>query len=177
MVEQPRGTTSNPYVRTTPGDAWAAEADAAHRRGTQRLLDVRTAPATPPVQAALGLTDGGQVVSRRRLMLLDDVPVEIADSYYPAALAAETPLAAPTKIRGGAVAALGHPATEILEQVTARPPDESEIATLAIDPHEPLLQLTRISYDATGRPVEYSVNRMIARRSPPLTYRLRVVAP
>ena len=49
--------------------------------------------------------------------------------------------------------------------------------TLAIVAAEPLLLLTRISYDKTQQPVEYAVNRLIARRCPPLAYRMRVTAP
>lgn len=179
MADQARGTTSNPYVVAgpAPGDAWAAETG---RRGRQRLLDVRTAAPTPTVRVALGLAEGEPVVTRSRLLLLDDVPVEIADSFYPGSFAAGSPLAAPAKIRGGAVAALaalGHPAAEVAEQVTARRPDRFEIETLGVDPHEPMLVLTRISYDAAGLPVEYAVNRMIARRCPPIAYRLRVDEP
>ena len=176
MADQSRGTTSNPYVQAgpDPSDAWAAETG---RRGHQRLLDVRTAAPTPAVRAALDLPVGEQVVTRSRLMLLGDVPVEIAESFYPGSFAAGSPLAVAAKIRGGAVAALaalGHPAAEVAEEVTARRPDRFEIETLGVDPHEPMLVLTRISYDAAGRPVEYAVNRMIARRCPPIAYRLRV---
>jgi DNA-binding GntR family transcriptional regulator len=171
---------SNPYVVAGGGDAWSAEATAAGRRGTQRLLDVRVAEPIDEVRAALDLPTGERVVCRSRLMLLDDAPVEIADSFYPASFAAGSPLASPAKIRGGAVAALAaldRAAAEVAELVTARLPDPYEMDMLAIPAGEPLLLLSRISYDASGRPVEYAVNRMIARRSPPLSYRMRVTGP
>lgn len=167
----------NPYVVAGGGDAWSAEAAASGRKGTQRLLEVRIAEPGDEVLAALGLPDGEQVVCRSRLMLLDDVPVEIADSFYPASFAAGSPLASPAKIRGGAVAALaalGRAAAEVIESVTARLPDSPETQLLAIPAIEPLLLLSRISYDATGVPVEYAVNRMIARHAAPLVYRMRV---
>lgn len=170
----------NPYVVAGGGDAWAAEAAEAGRRGTQRLLDARLAAATDEVRAALHLGPAEQVVCRSRLMLLDGVPVEIADSFYPASFAAGSPLAEPAKIRGGAVAALaalGRAATETAELVTARLPDKYEMDVLAITAQEPLLVLTRVSRDKAGEPVEYAVNRMVARRSAPLAYRMRVAQP
>ncbi|GIE96533.1 GntR family transcriptional regulator [Paractinoplanes rishiriensis] len=168
---------SNPYVVAGSGDAWSAEAAAAGRRGTQRLLDVSVISPHEGVRAALSTPDDGQVVCRSRLMLLDGVPVEIADSFYPAEVAVGSPLASPGKIKGGAVAALaelGHAAAEIAETVTARLPDKSEMDLLEIASDEPLLVLSRISFDAAGRAVEYAVNRMIASRTKPLAYRMRV---
>jgi DNA-binding GntR family transcriptional regulator len=169
---------SNPYVVAGSGDAWSAEAAAAGRRGTQRLLDVSVISPDDEIRAALGVPDDQQVVCRSRLMLLDDVPVEIADSFYPGDFAIGSPLASRGKIRGGAVTALaevGHAAAEVVETVTARLPDKSEMDLLAIASGEPLIVLSRISYDARGRAVEYAVNRMIASRTTPLVYRMRVV--
>jgi GntR family transcriptional regulator len=170
----------NPYVVAGGGDAWATEAAAAGRRGTQRLLDVGLAAATDEIRAALDLTLGEQVVRRSRLMLLDEIPVEIADSFYPASFAAGSSLATPSKIPGGAVAALaalGRPAAEAAELVTARLPDKYEMDVLAVTAEEPLLVLTRVSHDKAGKPVEYAVNRMVARRCAPLAYRMRMVHP
>ena len=168
----------NPYVVAGAGDAWRAEAAASGRRGTQRLLEVRTLAPGDEVRAALALGEGELAVLRSRLMLLEDVPVEIAESFYPASFAVGTPLSASGKIRGGAVAvlaSLGRAAAEVAEAITACLPTPSEMDILAIDRGEPLLLQTRISYDKSGEPVEYSVNRMVARRSRPVEYRLKVM--
>lgn len=167
----------NPYVVAGAGDAWRAEAAAAGRRGTQRLLDVRTLTPGDDVRAALALGEGELAVLRSRLMLLDDVPVEIADSFYPASFAANTPLAGEGKIRGGAVAVLrklGRAAAEVTESITARLPDPAEVDILGISPTDPLLVLSRVSYDDAGNAVEFAVNRMVAARSNPVEYRLKV---
>lgn len=58
------------------------------------------------VAALLGVKPGSLVTVRRRVMLLDDVLVQLADSYYPADLAHGTPLAESEKIPGDTVAAL-----------------------------------------------------------------------
>jgi len=101
---------------------------------------------------------------------------KLADSYYPAGIAAGTPLALPAKIRGGAVtllAEMGHVFTDIVEEITARLPDSDEMSLLDIQDDEPLIILRRLSRDATGTPVEFAVNRMVAYATPPLTYRTR----
>src|SRR5437867_3785016 len=98
-------STSAPYVASgsaRAGDAWATEAAAAGRRGTQTIAWAREVPAAAHVATALDLPEGSPVVTRRRVVLLDDQPVELADSYYPPSIAAGTALAEPTKIRGGA---------------------------------------------------------------------------
>lgn len=100
---QDRGTTSEAYVVAGTGDAWSAEAAAQGRVGTQRLLGASVADPPESVRVALGLQPGEQVVVRSRLMMVDDRPVEIATSYYPAAIAAGTSLAEQGKIRGGAI--------------------------------------------------------------------------
>src|SRR5436305_1117472 len=100
-------SVSAPYV--TPrasGDPWMQEAAQHGRTGTQRLREVLTIPPPPAVAEALDLQPGKPVVVRRRVMLLDNQPVELTDSYYPATIAGGTPLAEHRKIPGGAVTLL-----------------------------------------------------------------------
>ncbi|BFU47924.1 UTRA domain-containing protein [Krasilnikovia sp. MM14-A1004] len=181
MTDQRGETTSDPYVSVGAGDAWSADAAALGKSGTQRLLDVSvTADVPDTVRTALRLQATDHVVRRRRLMLLDDCPVEIAASYYPASIAADTDLARPGKIRGGAIAALvalGHAPADIFEQVIARHPEADEPELLQVEWHEPILVLTRTNIDAAGRAVEHAVNCMVARLSGPLSYRMRRSTP
>ena len=90
-------SVSLPYVTGEPGDAWAAEAKAHGGKGTQRLVTVDTQPAPEAVASALKLQPGEQVVVRSRVILLDDHPVELVDSYYPASIARDSRLAETTK--------------------------------------------------------------------------------
>lgn len=176
----PRWTsTSDPYITQHQGDAWATEAAARGHIGSQQLLAVDTIPAEPHIRHALNLTDGEQVVVRRRLILEDNQPVELADSYYPHHIAGDTPLAEHRKVKGGALrvlADLGRTPTHVVEHVTARRPDSHEQATLHVGEHEPLLVLTRLSRDADGHPVEYAVMRAVASRTTGHTYQMQVTA-
>src|SRR3954454_23367144 len=94
----PWTSVSMPYVSGQRGDAWAAEAAQHGGTGTQKLLAVDEVPASASVAEMLGLSQGEPVVVRRRLILFDDHPVELADSYYPAAIARGTRLAEARKI-------------------------------------------------------------------------------
>nr|WP_127892708.1 UTRA domain-containing protein [Streptomyces sp. S10(2018)] len=167
-------STSLPYL--TPqekgdGDAWAAEAEAQGRRGTQRILHAGEVPAPAEVARLLGVDEGEPVVVRRRLILLDEMPNELTDTYYPLAIAQGTALARTAKIRGGAVtllAELGHIGVLVREDVTAKMPDEEERRTLEAAPDEPVLRLVRVTLDREGHPIQ--VDRMVM---PALRQRLR----
>ncbi|WP_107057872.1 UTRA domain-containing protein [Streptomyces sp. NRRL S-146] len=123
-------STSMPYL--TPrergqGDAWSADAATQGRRGAQRIVHAGEVRAPAEVARLLDVPDGEPVVVRRRLILLDDEPNELTDTYYPTAIARGTPLAGTAKIRGGAVtllAELGHVGELVREDVTAGLPDE-----------------------------------------------------
>jgi len=167
---------ANPYVvpQQQAGDAWAVEAAASGRRGTQELLKVGPVVAPPIVATVLG---DQAVIVRRRLILADDEPYEIAESYYPTAIAEGTPLAEHRKIRGGAVqvlAELGYRPAVVRESVTARLTTSSlERELLQISPTDPVLVQVRITRDAHGVPYEVAVNTMTAAgRS--LDYEMRI---
>lgn len=159
-------STSLPYVITRgdgSGDPWAEEAAQQGGTGTQRLVEVVEAPASPDVAALLGVTEGEPVVVRRRVMLLDGQPVELTDSCYPTAIARSTRLAEPRRIKGGAVtllAELGHRIDQVREDVSARMPSAEEREQLVLG-DGPVLVLVRQSL-SDGVPVEASVMRMAA---------------
>ncbi|MEW2066151.1 UTRA domain-containing protein [Streptomyces sp. NPDC007346] len=158
-------------AQSAPGDAWGAEAAAAGRRGTQKVVRAGEAASPDRVADLLGVERGGRVVERRRIMYLDGVPCELTDTYYPVEIARGTGLAGTAKVRGGAVrllAELGHVGVRALEDVVARMPSESERATLSLKDGEPVLELTRLTLDAADRPIQADVMVM-----PPRGQRLR----
>ncbi|MDQ0683548.1 GntR family transcriptional regulator [Streptomyces sp. B4I13] len=167
-------STSLPYL--TPwgpgrGDAWAAEAAAQGRRGGQRIVHAGETPAPAEIAALLGVPEGDPVVVRRRLILLDDEPSELTDTYYPVEIAGGTRLAGMAKIPGGALtllAELGHVGVLVREDVTAGMPDEEERRALGTAAGEPVLRLVRLTLDRDDRPIQ--VDRMVM---PALRQRLR----
>lgn len=168
-----------PYVTPRAAgdtDAWTEEAQAGGGRGGQRILHAGEVSAPAEVARMLGLPDAALVVVRRRLIELDGEPTELTDTYYPADIAAGTPLAGTAKIRGGAVtllAALGHVGVRVVENVTARMPRDEEREQLRLGAGEPVLHLARTTYGAADRPIQADVMVMPAGRQQ-LRYEIRL---
>ncbi|MGH9120154.1 MAG: GntR family transcriptional regulator [Acidimicrobiales bacterium] len=105
----------------------------------------------------LGYEDGGQVAVRRRLMLADGEPVQLATSYIPWDIAKGTRIVEEDSGPGGIYARIeeaGHRLKEFSEDVSARPAFPEEADALGLDSGVPVILLTRVAYDSKGRPVE-----------------------
>ncbi|MET7639327.1 UTRA domain-containing protein [Streptomyces sp. NPDC005438] len=156
-------STSTPYVaprRHGQRDAWAEEAEARGRVGSQRVVEVGEVTAPAEVTRKLGEPEGSSLVVRRRVIYLDDTPVELTDTYYPLAVARGTRLAQKAKIRGGAVtllAELGYEPRSVHEEVFARMPNGDERQVLGLGSVDPVLCLTRVTEDGV-RPFQVDVS-------------------
>lgn len=129
----------------------------AERGVTYRLLKVAEIDPPSDVAAALGEE---RAVLRHRLMLRGEEPCELSWSYYPASIAAGTPLAARGKIRGGApsiLADLGLPQREFIDRLSTRPPTTEEAEALELPGGVPVIRQFRIVNTDDQRPVEVSI--------------------
>ncbi|MDX3852117.1 UTRA domain-containing protein [Streptomyces sp. AK02-01A] len=159
-------STSMPYLTPRSDgqrDAWGAELSARGRRGGQRIVHAGEVPAPAEVAELLGVGEGDAVIVRRRVMYLEEAAGELTDTYYPASIARGTRLAATAKIPGGAVtllAGLGHVGVRVREDVTARMPSEEEREALRTGPDEPVLRLTRVTFDSEDRPLQVDMMTM-----------------
>lgn len=147
------------------GDAWAEEAAEAGRHGSQLIAEAGWHAAAEDVATALGVAPGSRIATRRRIVLLDGKPIEIADSYYPEHIATGTVLPEPRKIKGGSavlLADLGHVAASVRETVSARTATPAEREILHLSDTQPVLILRRTTAGADGVPFEYSVMTMTA---------------
>jgi DNA-binding GntR family transcriptional regulator len=153
--------SSAPYIEGGKGDTWGDEAAKRGRKGSQRITEAATTPAPQAVAKALKLPAGTPVVTRKRLVLLDDQPIEYAQSFWPTSLAEGTALAQTKKIPGGAVsllAELGYTPGVVDEDVQTRPPTKEEAEALHLESNsEWVLTLTRTITTPDGRPYEVSV--------------------
>jgi GntR family transcriptional regulator len=116
-------------------------------------------PADPPddVAAWLGLDDGQQVAVRRRRMYADGDLVQLADSFIPWDIADGTQIVETNSGPGGIYARIeerGHELAEFDEQIRVRPALPEEVSALGIESGMPVILLTRVAYDTTGRAVE-----------------------
>lgn len=161
-------SSSMQYVRPPAKgepDAWTTEAAGRGGHGSQRIVHAGEIPAPPVVADLLNVLEGSTVIVRRRVIYLDDRPTELTDTYYPAHIAAGTPLSSTAKIRGGAIALLaqlGHVGSRVREDVGARMPREEECAVLRLRPDQPVLTLTRLILDTDERPMQVEMMTMPA---------------
>ncbi|MFD8500410.1 GntR family transcriptional regulator [Amycolatopsis sp. NPDC059657] len=163
--EKTWASVSLPYVSGEPGDMWALEAAQQGHRGTHKILGVDEDAPPEEVRQMLRLEPGETAVVRRRLVLLDDQPIEFADSYYPMSIARGTRLADPRKIPGGAaayLATLGYQGDRVVEDVDARIADAHERATLRLPEPSCVLVHHRVIYAGDGQPVEASIMTKVA---------------
>jgi len=152
-----------PFARFTaaarqPGlGPFEASLQRAGATGDVQLLGVTTERAPADLAIRLEVDEGASVITRRRRMRVQDVPVQLYDAYYPADLFAGTELEARTKIDGGIYAALervGHAPGRATEEVGARAPTPEEAEALALSPGIPVLTVVRTTRDLDGRAVE-----------------------
>jgi DNA-binding GntR family transcriptional regulator len=175
VTSENRWTSSSlAYIAPTAAgeDAWSQEATAQGATGTQTLRFAGVASAPSVVVEALRLqATGGLAVVRQRVIHLDGIPVELADTYYPMAIAEGTALQEARRIRGGAVALLaelGYAVAHVREDVTARMPTHDEVTELSLAADEPVILLERVSFAADDTPIQADV--MVA---PARLHRLR----
>jgi GntR family transcriptional regulator len=170
LAEHGRGVfvRARPVVRRIASDRFArqhraagqaafiAEAEGVAAPGVDQL-EVGYEVAAPEVRDGLGLPARAKVLARRRRYLLDGQPVELAESYVPAALARGTAIEERHTGPGGIYARLeeaGHTLAEFTEEVAARMPTPVERARLGLPEGTPVLTVRRIAFDTSGFRVE-----------------------
>lgn len=169
-------TASTPYLAPRAAgepDPWEEEAARAGLVGRHRLVLAEWRSAPTAVASRLGIDPAEPVVLRRRLVTLDDRPVEIADSWYPRSIAEGTALAERKPIKGGAarlLADLGYVAVRHIEDVGVCDPP-AEVAPLLGE--APVLELIRASYTQAETPFEVAVMLMSREMTPGRPRRLR----
>lgn len=150
-----RSLPTDPAVRSS-ASLYLTEADRQGVTASRRMLYVGTEACSSHIASRLMIATGDPVFVRRKLMLADDVPMRIATSYFPVALAEDARLTAPDFVPGGLQGVLedmGHRFERAEETLTARLPSPAEIETLDLDPGTPVVQVLRSSYDTSDSPV------------------------
>jgi GntR family transcriptional regulator len=125
----------------------------------QDITEVAQVTAPPDVAAKLDVDEGSAVIVRRRVFLVDNMPVALTDSYYPPDMAAGTAIERPGRIRGGVHALIeDEPISRRIarseDDITARMPTPGEARVLRLPQGVPVFRVLRTVYDADDRPVE-----------------------
>lgn len=170
IAEHGRGVfvRSRPTVRRLASDRFArrhreagkaaflAETELLGNPGVDQL-EVGQITAPERVAEHLKLRKSAKVVCRNRRYLIDDIPVELATTYVPLAIAQGTLIASPDTGPGGVYARIeeaGHELASFTEEVGARMPTPEERRRLSLPEGTPVITVLRVAYDVDGLPVE-----------------------
>lgn len=161
VAERPRIVQISASYVTQEGDhpraTWRTAMADNGRDGDQEILGVARVVAPDEVAARLLLDEQGMVVVRRRVMLVDQHPYQLADSYFPVDVAAGTRLERLAKIKGGSIAALielGHEPVRFREELTFHPASPDQQRALVLGETAWVVRALRTAYAEGGRPVE-----------------------
>jgi GntR family transcriptional regulator len=141
--------------------AFLSDAMAAGREASAEV-EVARGVAPPEVADRLHLSQGDQVLIRRRRMLADGQPVQLATSYLPLQLVEGTQIEQAATGTGGTYARLeelGHRLGRFQEDLSARMPLPDEARALRLGVGVPVIRVVRTAFDEQGAPVE--VNEMV----------------
>ena len=141
--------------------AFLSDAMAAGREASAEV-EVARGVAPPEVAERLHLSQGDQVVIRRRRMLADGQPVQLATSYLPLQLVEGTQIEQADTGTGGTYARLeelGHRLGRFQEDLSARMPLPDEARALRLGAGVPVIRVVRTAFDEQGAPVE--VNEIV----------------
>lgn len=115
------------------------------------------AEASAEVAEALGVEEGTAVLARRRTMYANDVPVQLAVSYFLWSIAEGTPLAEVDTGPGGVysrLAELGHAPASFTEKLRVRPPTAEEANRLKLSPDQRVMAITRVARTSDDQAIE-----------------------
>ncbi|MFJ3366454.1 GntR family transcriptional regulator [Streptomyces anthocyanicus] len=128
-------------------DDWSTAIKEAGREPAQHV-EVATLPASKEVAGWLGVEAGTDVVVRERMRTVDGRPFQLSTSYFPASIAAGTPLTEERDVAmpGGILNAIGHPQLRVRDEITVRMPSPEESERLALPPGTPVAQHVRVGF-------------------------------
>jgi GntR family transcriptional regulator len=133
-------------------DAWSTEVKKQGRRPAE-TIDVAIVVPPEGVAERLRIDPGKEVaVVRRRVRYADDMPYQIADSYFPEPLVRGTPLMQPRSVSapGGLLASIGMPQARYVDEITIRMPSKEESDRLDLQVGTPVAEITRTGYAEDG---------------------------
>ena len=126
-------------------------------------VSIDRVPASDRAASLLGLEPSAEVVVRRRRFYANDEPVQIADSYIPAAIAEAAGITESDAGPGGSysrLADIGRGPVSFVEDVTCRGATPSEAKFLEMESQQPVFEVLLVASDADGIPVSVTQHVM-----------------
>lgn len=153
---QPVMSLRRTRLRTPGARGFMADMQAQNRPYWVRT-DIRRGPAPDAVAQRLKIEPGADVLLRDRAIGEEGDPaLQLATSYYPAALVEEIPRLGERDTGRGASALIEERGYQLhrVESVNARMPTPEQARQLELPPGVPVLRLIRVTFDQNARPVE-----------------------
>ncbi len=152
------------YARRNRGTgAGAVEVTELDLQSRTDYTEIGRTTATAPVAQALGITEGDDVLVRRRVLYANDEPTQIADSYYPWHMVAGSALVQAETGVGGSysrLAEMGIDVVRFTEDVNVRMPTDHERVVLQVEGSQPVFDIVHIAWTADKTPVEAAFHVM-----------------
>src|SRR5436305_5266990 len=134
-----------------------SELDRDESREHGEMVEVRMITPAPRIAALLEVPEGDKVLCRKRLARWDDEGAEVVTWWVPRPLAEGTDLDREAPLRGGLRSHLarrtGTRIDHAVERVVARHPDATEARLFGIGKTAPVLAVSVIAREASGKPV------------------------
>ncbi len=144
--------------RETGAATFNAEIARLGRIGRQDIYEVDVIPADAESGGWLDVEEGTPLLVRRRVMLVDEEPYQLGDSYYRHDLVGDTAIARPAPVEEGVLTVLerahGKPVHYFVDDLSFRMPTPREADLLDLGPGVPVVRVVRVAYDADDAPME-----------------------
>lgn len=128
------------------------------RIGRQDIYEVEVVHADAESATWLDVEEGTPLLVRRRVMLVDEEPYQLGDSYYDYELVKDTAIAEAAPIEEGVLTVLerahGMPVHYFLDDLSFRMPTPREAELLDLGPGIPVVRVVRVAYDENDGPLE-----------------------
>ena len=150
-----RAIPTDPAVRSS-SSLFLTESSEQSGAPSRKLLFSGLSPAPPVVALRMGVAPDIGLLTRRRLMLVNEVPIRLATSFFLPDAPESGELSVGAFLGAGLQELFdrhGRTFGRAEETLVARMPSAEEAELLAIGSGEPVVEITRTSYDAAGDPV------------------------
>lgn len=136
--------------------------DRGHETKTE-IVQLGQVPAPKEAAEALGLDEGAPVAIRKRHMFADEIPVQVATSYIPWALAEGTAILEEDTGKGGTYSRLaekGYGPKRFTEAIKIRTASPEEAKSLKVDAEQQVFAILHTAWDEKDQPVEICIHVM-----------------
>ncbi|MEV6985681.1 GntR family transcriptional regulator [Sphaerisporangium sp. NPDC051017] len=163
--------------RRAENDAATFNAEIARQGGIgrQQIVSVSPVPATGETAKWLAVPEGTMLLARRRVMLVDEEPYQLGDSYYVYELVRDTAIAEMAPVEEGVLSVLeqahGSPIDHFVDELSFRMPTPEETTALRLAPGVCVVRVIRVAFDAYDRPIE-AFDQLMAGDKHVLVYRV-----